>query len=168
MAACAHVCRLLRSAIDVGFVTPLAIRTPWFASKYGFEKPTTFARCAVIVVSSIAKSYGFLPPRRIVANGARRSVTLLLLIPSCFATSRASAYSKPDGFVSVVPDAWPFQNDGAGRSKPTMSLPACSVGAALDDVVVVGALLPPRRKRRGRRRALRSPAAGEDASTESS
>ena len=31
----------------------------------------------------------------------------------------------------VVPDALPFQNPGAGRSKPTMSFPASFVGGAL-------------------------------------
>jgi hypothetical protein len=72
-----------------------------------------------MVVSSIAKSYGFFPASKIVANGARRKVTLLLLTPSCFATSTASPYSNPDGFLIVFPDACPFQNAVAGRSNPT-------------------------------------------------
>src|SRR5436309_8775090 len=39
-----------------------------------------------------------------------------LLIPSFFAIACDSAYSKPDGFLTVVPVARPFQNPGAGTS----------------------------------------------------
>ena len=48
--------------------------------------------------------------------------------PSRFAIAEREAYSKPVRFLIVVPDARPFQKPGAGRSKPTMSFPACFVG----------------------------------------
>ena len=112
----------------VGFGIPLRIRTPWFASKYGAENPTTFAREEVIVTSSIAKSYFFGAGENSPPNGARTYTTLL--IPSCLATAWESAYSKPDGFLIVVPVTRPFQNPGAGTSKPTVSVPAFIVGAA--------------------------------------
>src|SRR4029450_12332029 len=52
-------------------------------------------------------------------------------IPRRAAMACESPYSKPDGFLIVVPDALPFQKPGAGRSKPTMSFPCSLVGAAL-------------------------------------
>ena len=61
-------------------------------------------------------------------NGARTNDDLA--DPSCFATAWASPYSKPDGFLIVVPVTRPFQNPGAGTSKPTVSVPALIVGAA--------------------------------------
>jgi len=106
------------------------MRTPWFASKYGTEKLITFARCAVIVVSSSAKSNFFGPASRIVPNGARRSWTFFVAIPSCFAIASPSEYSKPDGFLIVDPVGCPFQKAGAGTSNPTTSLPGDLVGGA--------------------------------------
>src|SRR4029450_786584 len=88
----------------------------------------TRARATVIVVSSSAKSYFFRPPTRIVANGALRYWTLGT--PMAFAISLASEYSKPDPFLIVVPDTRPFQNPGAGTSKPTISFPDSFVGGA--------------------------------------
>ena len=41
------------------------------------------------------------------------------------------AYSKPVGFLIVVPVARPFQKLGAGRSKPMMSFPDSFVGGVL-------------------------------------
>ena len=52
-------------------------------------------------------------------------------MPSAFAISCAELYSKPVGFLIVVPEARPFQKPGAGRSKPTMSFPASFVGGEL-------------------------------------
>src|SRR5438876_5165399 len=111
-----------------GFARPFRISTPWFASKYDVEKDTTFARCAVMVTSSSAKSYFFVAGENSPPKGARRYCTLVM--PSCFAIACESAYSKPDGFLIVVPVARPFQKPGAGTSKPTMSFPAFFVGTA--------------------------------------
>src|SRR5207253_214143 len=111
-----------------GFVRPFRISTPWFASKYDVEKDTTFARCAVMVTSSSAKSYFFVAGENRPPKGARRYCTLLM--PSCFAIACESAYSKPDPFLIVVPVTRPFQKPGAGTSKPTVSVPACLVGGA--------------------------------------
>src|SRR5438132_820987 len=111
-----------------GFFKPLRMRTPWFASKYGAENDTTFAREAVIVTSSNAKSNFFEAGEKSPLKGARRYWTLL--IPSFFAIACDSAHSKPDGFLIVVPVGLPFQNAGAGTSKPTMSFPGCFVGTA--------------------------------------
>src|SRR5438132_6199213 len=111
-----------------GFFKPLRMRTPWFASKYGAENDTTFAREAVIVTSSNAKSNFFEAGEKSPLKGARRYWTLL--IPSFFAIACDSAHSKPDGFLIVVPVGLPFQNAGAGTSKPTMSFPAFFVGTA--------------------------------------
>src|SRR5579859_6678636 len=76
-----------------------------------------------------------------VENGTFKSETFLALTPSCFAMARPSEYSKPDGFFSVLPDAWPFQNDGAGRPKPMTTLPGCFSGGP--PFVVVVFFLPP-------------------------
>ena len=113
-----------------GFFRPLRMRTPWFASKYGAENDTTFARSAVIVTSSNAKSNFFAAGEKSPLNGARRYWTLL--IPSFFAIAWDSAHSKPDGFLIVVPVGLPFQNAGAGTSKPTISFPGFFVGTAVD------------------------------------
>src|SRR5437764_3755786 len=78
-----------------------------------------------------------------VENGTFKSETFLALTPSCFAMARPSEYSKPDGFLSVLPDAWPFQNDGAGRPKPMTTLPGCFSGGPAAPFVVVGFFLPP-------------------------
>src|SRR6266699_2501331 len=79
-----------------------------------------------MVTSSNAKSYFFGEGENSPPKGARKYSTLL--IPSFLAIACERAYSKPDGFLIVVPVARPFQNAGAGRSKPTMSFPACLVG----------------------------------------
>ena len=54
------------------------------------------------------------------------------------------AYSKPVGFLIVVPVARPFQKPGAGKSKPTMSFPGSFVGGVLcaDAVTATTALAP--------------------------
>src|ERR1700704_3467019 len=114
----------------VSLARPLRISTPWFASKYGAENDTTFARCAVIVASSIAKSYGFADGEKSPPNGARTKTTLLM--PRFFAIACASCASKPVGFLIVVPVTLPFQNPGAGTSKPTVSTPAVFVGTAFE------------------------------------
>src|SRR5438309_7307023 len=79
-------------------------------------------------------------------NGTFKRETLSALMPSCFAMARPSEYSKPDGFLSVLPDAWPFQNDGAGRPKPMTTLPGVFVGTP-PFVVVVFFLPPPQAAR---------------------
>src|SRR5437867_3150409 len=86
---------VLRSLMLVGFVRPLRMRTPWFASKYGVEKETTLARTAVMVTSSSAKSYLFGAGENSPPKGARKYCTLL--IPSSLAIACESAASKPDG-----------------------------------------------------------------------
>src|SRR5919197_5331023 len=118
----------LRSAMLFGLASPLRMRTPWLASKYGAENDTTFARSAVIVTSSSAKSYFLGAGENSPLKGERRYWTLL--IPSFFAIACESAHSKPDGFLIVVPVGLPFQNAGAGTSKPTMSFPGFFVGTA--------------------------------------
>src|SRR5437764_14923605 len=91
-----------RSAMCFGTgLRPLRIRTPWFASKYGTENETTFARWVVIVTSSNAKSYFFGAGENRPPNGARRY--WIFEIPSCFATACASDASKPVGLLMVVP-----------------------------------------------------------------
>src|SRR5467141_3233271 len=87
---------VLSAATLVGLARPLRMRTPWFASKYGVEKETTLARCAVMVTSSNAKSYFFGAGENSPPNGARRYWTLL--IPSFLAIACESANSKPEGF----------------------------------------------------------------------
>src|SRR5439155_1388820 len=81
-----------------------------------------------MVTSSNAKSNFFGAGENSPPNGARKYCTLV--IPSFFAMACESAYSNPEGFLIVVPVARPFQNDGAGRSKPTMSFPGFFVGTA--------------------------------------
>src|SRR3954452_2933034 len=103
----AHSWSFFRSATCFGAVNPFLIRTPWFAAKYGIENETTLARSLVIVTSSNARSYFFGAGENSPPNGARRYSTLE--IPSCFATACESAYSKPLGFLIVVPLTWPFQ-----------------------------------------------------------
>src|SRR5262249_20044758 len=113
-----------------GWASPFRMSTPWFALKYEVEKATTFARWAVIVTSSSAKSYFFGAGEKSPLNGARRYCTLVMC--NCFAIAWERAYSNPDGFLIVVPVARPFQKPGAGTSNPTISLPDFSVGTARD------------------------------------
>src|SRR2546430_17560828 len=91
-----------------------------------------------MVTSSNAKSYFFGEGENSPPKGARKYSTLL--IPSFLAIACERAYSKPDGFLIVVPVARPFQNAGAGRSKPTMSFPACLVGTDSDPAPAVALL----------------------------
>ena len=119
------------------------MRTPWFASKYGVEKPTTFSALRVIVTSSNAKSYFFGAGEKRPPKGERRNSTFEIF--SCFAIACESwRTSKPVGFLMVVPDALPFQKPGAGKSKPTMSFPGSFVGGALcaEAVTATTALAP--------------------------
>src|SRR6266849_9941993 len=90
---------VLSAATLVGLVRPLRMRTPWLASKYGVEKETTLARCAVIVTSSNAKSYFFGAGENSPPKGDRKYCTLL--IPSFLAIACESAASKPVGFLIV-------------------------------------------------------------------
>src|SRR6266568_5391840 len=92
---------VLSAAMLVGLARPLRMRTPWLASKYGVEKETTLARCAVIVTSSKAKSYLFGASENSPPKGARKYCTLL--IPNFFAIAWDRANSKPEGFLIVVP-----------------------------------------------------------------
>ena len=115
MPACAHVCRLFRSAIEVGFFTPLAIRTPWFASKYGRREADhlrALRRDRRLLDREVVR---LLPGEQDCRERRAQEGDLVFGMPSCVATSRARPNSKPDGFLIVVPDAWPFQK--AGRRK---------------------------------------------------
>jgi len=86
----------------------------------------------LMVASSIAKSYGFADGEKSPPNGARTKTTFGMA--RYFATACASCASKPVGFLIVVPVTLPFQNPGAGTSKPTVSTPGffsgTEVGAA--------------------------------------
>ena len=106
---------------------PLRIRTPWLASKYGAENATTFARAAVIV-DLLEREVVVLRGRR-EQPAERRPDEDDLREPELLRDRLRQAGSKPVGFLIVVPVTLPFQNPGAGTSKPTVRVPAVIVGA---------------------------------------